>query len=241
MIIAPLKELPLLPPSRYFPPAETAGDEGLLCVGGKLSPAWLLDAYRHGIFPWPIFPDDRDVAWWSPDPRAIFELGKLRISRRLWRTCHGDKFTMTCDRDFAGVMRGCATAQRRRRNTWITPGIVAGYQRLHERGMAHSVEVWHAGQLAGGVYGVAIGGLFAGESMFFRVTDASKVALVNLEAHLRARGYLLFDIQQLTPHTERLGAIEIPRAVYLARLAVAVDAPMTFGSELVGIAGNEPL
>ena len=196
-------------PSR-FPPADAAEPEGLVFIGGTLEPEWLLDAYRHGIFPWPIVPRLTRMQWWSPDPRAIFELDSFRVSRRLERTCRSDRFTVSTDRDFAGVLSGCATAQSRRRNTWLTREMMAAYQRLFELGRAHSIEVWHEGRLAGGTYGVAIGGLFAGESMFYRVRDASKVALVHLVRHLGDRGYRLFDIQQLTSHTQSLGAIEIP-------------------------------
>jgi leucyl/phenylalanyl-tRNA--protein transferase len=222
-------------PSRYFPPVELAGGEGLLCVGGHLTPDWLLDAYRHGIFPWPVFDDEMLLAWWSPDPRAIFEIGGLRVSRRLRRTCRGGKFQVTCDRDCAGVLEGCATAQDRREGTWLTPHMIEAYHELFDLGRAHSIEVWHDGQLAGGTYGVALGGFFAGESMFYRVRDASKVALVALMAHLAARGYQLFDIQQLTEHTERLGAIEIPRRRYLQRLEAALKLPVTWGEKLEGV------
>jgi leucyl/phenylalanyl-tRNA--protein transferase len=224
----------LLPKSRFFPPAELAEPEGVVLFGGRLSPEWLLDAYAHGIFPWPIFDGADVVVWWSPDPRAIFELDRFRVPRRLKRTCDGGRFEVTCDRDFAGVIRGCATAGDRRHNTWLTPKMIDAYIRLHALGHAHSVEVWHDGALAGGVYGVALGGLFAGESMFHHVRDASKVALVRLVAHLRARGYRLFDIQQRTPHTSGFGAVEIPRAQYLRRLAAALAQDVTFGDRLEG-------
>ena len=169
------------------------------------------------------------MAWWSPDPRAIIELDGLVVSRRLKRTCRSGQFQVTRDGDFEGVIRGCGTAPGRVGATWITPEMIAAYTNLAGLGHAHSVEVWRQGRLAGGVYGVAIGGLFAAESKFYRVRDASKVALVHLVDHLRARGYVLLDIQQYTPHTARLGAIEIPRSVYLARLAEAVALPVTFG------------
>ncbi|HVX61697.1 MAG TPA: leucyl/phenylalanyl-tRNA--protein transferase [Pirellulales bacterium] len=220
----------ILPPSAYFPPAELASPEGLIGVGGELTPDWLLDAYRHGIFPWPFH--DEQLAWWSPDPRAVFELDGLHISRRLARTVRSGRFTASCDLAFADVMEGCATAQSRRYGTWITPSMKVAYRRLHEQGHAHSIEVWRDGQLAGGTYGVAIGGLFAAESMFYRVRDASKIALVHLLGHLNARGYELLDIQQLTAHTESLGAIEISRRTFLSRLSQALDRPVTFGAEL---------
>ena len=224
-----------LRPSRIFPPAEAASPLGLLGIGGELSTAWLLDAYRHGIFPWPF--DDGQLAWWSPDPRAILEFDDLHVSRRLARTCRGGRFEATCDRDFAGVIEGCATAQDRGGQTWITPEMRGAYQRLHKQGHVHSVEVWHEGRLAGGLYGLAIAGLFSAESMFYRVTDASKVALVALVGHLRMRRFALLDIQQLTPHTERLGGREIPRPEYLARLAAALRADVTFGDRLETPAG----
>lgn len=206
-----------------------------MAVGGRLTPEWLLDAYRHGIFPWPV--EDGRLAWlmwWSPDPRAVLELDEFRVSRRLRRTCKSGRFRVTCDRDFSGVIHGCATSQDRPNAVWLTDDMRAAYVQLHQLGFAHSVEVWQAEELVGGVYGVALGALFAGESMFYRARDASKVALVHLVRHLKSRGYELFDIQQLTPHTERLGAKEIPRSDFLARLAQAVDAPVTFGDSLEG-------
>ena len=213
-----------------------ADEHGLLQLGGRLSPDWLLDAYRHGIFPWPIFDDPKIMAWWSPDPRAILELDSLYVSKRLARTCRTGEFHVTIDQDFVGVLHGCATAQDRQGNTWLTDEMIEAYCVMHRLGYAHSVEVWHEGKLAGGTYGVALGGLYAGESMFYRVRDASKVALVHLVAHLSARGYRLFDLQQLNPHTESLGGTEIARRKYLSRLAKALKAPATFGTHLEGAA-----
>lgn len=218
-----------LPPSRFFPPAETAGPEGLLAVGGELTPAWLLDSYRHGVFPWPV----RDVlAWWSPDPRAILEFDQLRVPRRLARTIASGRFTVTCDRDFSQVLHGCATAQDRTEATWLIPELRTAFERMHVMGYAHSIEVWEEGRLVGGTYGIALGSMFAAESMFYLARDASKVALVRLVWHLQARGYRLLDIQQLTPHTARFGAIEVPRKVYLRRLEEALQLPATFGRHL---------
>jgi leucyl/phenylalanyl-tRNA--protein transferase len=148
------------------------------------------------------------------------------VARRLQRTLRSGRFQVTVNQAFAEVIRGCA--DRCDQGTWITPDMIAAYERLHELGYAHSVEAWREGELAGGIYGVAIGGLFAGESMFTRRRDASKVALVHLVARLRQRGYQLFDIQLLTEHTARLGAVEIPRAEYLARLRQALARPVTF-------------
>ena len=218
----------LLPPSDHFPPAEDADPEGLVGFGGELSPEWLLDAYRHGIFPWPITDFEAPLAWWSPDPRAVIEFKRFHVSRRLRRTCRSAKFEVTRDAEFASVIRGCAMAPSRLNQTWLTPEMIDAYIWLHDLGYAHSVEVWYQQELAGGVYGVAIGGLFAAESKFYRVRDASKVALVHLVEHLRLRGYDLLDVQQLTPHTARLGAVAIPRAEYLARLTRAIDLPVTF-------------
>jgi leucyl/phenylalanyl-tRNA--protein transferase len=223
----------LLPPSRFFPPAEAADSDGILGFGGRLTPEWLLDAYSHGIFPWPMGDPGLPVPWCSPDPRAVIELDRFHVPRRLAQTCRSGKFVVTRNRDFPGVIRGCATAGDRRGQTWLTPPMIRAYCRLAELGHAHSVEAWHEGRLAGGTYGVAIGGLFAAESMFFCVPDASKVALVHLVEHLRDRGYHLLDIQQLTPNTARFGAIEIPRQEYLERLAQAVPLPIAF-------AGPEP-
>jgi leucyl/phenylalanyl-tRNA---protein transferase len=254
-----------LPPAKFFPPPTATTPEGLLCVGGRLSPEWLLDAYSHGIFPWPMWDDD-PVAWWSPDPRAVIELDGLHIARRLQRTMNRGRFHVTFDRDFEGVIRSCATVGDRPNNTWLTPSMIAAYCRMHELGHAHSVEVWMNPVLAlgdvpgegtrprhphpsplpkgegtvgsslpegerilvGGTYGVSIGGLFAAESMFHHVRDASKVAVALLVAHLKKRGYLLLDIQQWTPHTGRMGAIEISRLEYLRRLAAAIAQPVTF-------------
>ena len=215
-----------------FPPVESADTEGLLLFGGELSPEWILDAYRHAIFPWPVFDDVELMAWWSPDPRAVIELDQLHISRRLRRTLASGKFEVTVDRDFAGVIHGCATAVDREEATWLTPEMILAYERLHELGYAHSVEVWHAGQLAGGIYGVALGSFFSAESMFYRVRDASKVALVHLVERLRLRGYELLDIQQLTDHAASMGATEIPRDQYQQRLAQAINPHVSFATGL---------
>jgi len=226
----PLPSDIVFPASHFFPSPMATTADGILCVGGRLTPEWLLDAYSHGIFPWPMW-EDQPIAWWSPDPRAVFELDGLHISRRLRRTIRSGKFRVTCDRDFKGVITGCATAGDRTDNTWLTQSMIAAYCRMHELGHAHTIEAWRDNRLVGGTYGIAIGGLFAAESMFFRERDASKVALVFLVAHLRARGYQLFDIQQWTPHTGSLGAVEISRLEYLRRLARAIALPVTFGEK----------
>lgn len=215
--------VPWIDPARAEP-------EGIVGVGGRLSPDLLLRAYADGVFPW--FSDGDPVLWWSPDPRAVIELDGLHVSRRLARTIRSGKFRTTADTAFEAVMRGCG--ENRPEGTWVTEEMIAGYTALHAAGHAHSVEVWAAGaavsgeppfngwELAGGIYGVAVGGLFAGESMFHRRTDASKVALVTLVQRLRDHGFVLFDVQMTTDHTERMGARNITRAEYLARLREAV-------------------
>ncbi len=218
----------ILPPSQFFPPAEVIDPEGLVGYGGQLSEEWLLDAYAHGIFPWPMGEPDDPVGWWTPDPRAIIEFTRFHVPRRLRRTIRSGRYRVTRDRDFCGVIEGCAAEGGRAGETWITPDMIEAYTDLHRRGHAHSIEAWDGSCLAGGVYGVAIGGLFAAESMFYRVSDASKVALVHLVEHLSSRGYLLLDIQQLTPHTARFGALLIPREEYLLRLREALAHPVSF-------------
>jgi leucyl/phenylalanyl-tRNA--protein transferase len=193
-------------------------------VGGDFSPERLLLAYRSGIFPW----TDDPITWWSPDPRAIFELETFRPPRSLLKFMRKRPFEITRDRAFARVMEGCAAPAPGREESWVTPAFIAAYTRLHELGHAHSVECWRGNELVGGIYGVSLGGFFAGESMFHRADNASKVALCALIEHLRARGFALFDIQMLTPVTRLLGGVEIPRAEYLQRLARAVTLPCTF-------------
>jgi leucyl/phenylalanyl-tRNA--protein transferase len=219
----------LLTQRLWFPDpgsAESHGPHlGLVAVGGDWSVERLRLAYRSGVFPW----TDRPITWWSPDPRAIFELDQVHVSESLARTMRRGVFTVTVNRAFRAVMEGCAEPAPGRGRTWITRRFVQAYTTLHEQGDAHSVECWRGEELVGGVYGVAVGGLFAGESMFHRASNASKVALVHLIERLRQRGFTLFDIQMLTPVTRRMGAIEIPRADYLRRLAIAVTQPVTFG------------
>ncbi len=220
--------LPTLDHRLWFPPAEEAltgeGVDGLVALGGDFSVPRLLLAYRSGIFPW----TDNPISWWSPDPRAVFELETWRPPRRLEQLERNGLFTFSRDRAFREVMVECGRATPDRPSTWISRKFVQAYTRLHEQGHAHSVECWLGDQLAGGIYGVALGGFFAGESMFHRVDNASKLALSALIRHLRARGFELFDIQMLTPLTRQLGAIEIAREEYLKRLARAVDAPLVF-------------
>jgi leucyl/phenylalanyl-tRNA---protein transferase len=211
-------------PRRLRLDPEAADARGLVAVGGDLRPETLLAAYGRGVFPW--YEEGLPVCWWSPDPRAILPLDALHITRRLARTIRSGRFAVTVNGDFAGVIRGCAD---RAEGTWITRDMIAAYERLHELGHAHSFEVWRGDQLAGGVYGVAVGGLFAAESMFHRISDASKVALVALVEHLQSRGFVLLDVQMVTVHTARLGAIEVPRREYLRRLRSATALDVTMG------------
>jgi len=199
--------------------AESADDDGVVGLGADLEPGTLLAAYRGGLFPMRAFRDG-PIAWWSPDPRGILPIDGLRVSRSLRRSAR--RFTMRIDTAFEQVMRECAEPDRP--HGWIDETFVEAFGRLHEMGWAHSVEAWQDGVLVGGLYGVAIGGLFAGESMFHRTSDASKVALVALIAVLRARRASLLDVQWATPHLRSLGAAEIPRSEYLARLAAATGA-----------------
>jgi leucyl/phenylalanyl-tRNA--protein transferase len=211
-------------PQRHFLDPERADADGLVGVGGDLSPTRLLEAYCRGIFPW--FDETTPVLWWSPDPRAIFELDGFHVPRRLGRTVRSGRFRVTVNGAFGEVIRSCS--DRPGQGIWITPDMIEAYTTLHRLGWAHSVEAWRDGKLAGGVYGVAVGGLFAGESMFTRIRDGSKVALVHLVQRLRERGFQLFDVQFLNDHTARLGAVEIPRREYLARLRAALACKVEF-------------
>jgi len=207
------------PPSRYeMPDPADAPAHGLLAIGGDLAPGTILAAYRRGIFPWPD--QNGRLLWWSPDPRAILPLDGFHESRSLRRTRRRDAFRVTWNDAFAAVVRGCG---ERREGTWITPDMAAAYTQLHALGWAQSVEVWRGSELAGGLYGVAIGGLFAAESMFHRARDASKVALAALVAELGTAGFSLLDVQFRTPHLASLGVVEIPRTEYLRRLRSALS------------------
>lgn len=187
-----------------------------------LTPRVLVAAYSQGIFPMDV---EGEICWFSPDPRTVIPLDGLHVSRRLARTCRSGKFEVRVNTDFAGVMRGCAT---RDEGTWISEEIVTAYTKLYRRGLAHSLETWQDGQLAGGVYGVALGGAFFGESMFHYRTDASKVALVALVERLKTRGYVLLDVQYTTSHLSRFGCVELSRREYLARLKLALEVPARF-------------
>jgi leucyl/phenylalanyl-tRNA---protein transferase len=189
-----------------------------------LTPEGVELAYRHGIFPMADEQSD-EVRWFRPDPRAIIPLDGLHVSRSLARTIRRAIFEIRIDTDFEGVMRGCAD---RREGSWISERFIEVYRALHQGGKAHSVEAWSEGRLAGGTYGVALGGAFMAESMFHRVTDASKVALAALVARLRERSFALLDVQYVTPHLESLGAVEITRREYERRLESALKLPRRF-------------
>ena len=207
-----------------FPNPLLAGKDGLVAIGGRLTVERLLLAYRSGIFPWTESP----ITWWSPNPRGIFELDGFHVSRSLQRTLDRNRFTVTFDQAFGEVMEGCAQSAPGRRETWISRGFVQAYTKLHSAGHAHSVECWRENKLVGGLYGVSMGGFFAGESMFHRETDASKVALFHIIQRLREQRFKLFDIQMLTPATKSLGAVEISREKYLTRLTEAVGFAAAF-------------
>ena len=201
-----------------FPPVgqALADPPGLLAAGGDLAPARLLAAYRRGIFPW--YSPGQPVLWWSPDPREVLPVDELRISRSLARTLRRARFATSADRDFAAVIDACAAPRARSPGTWITPEMRAAYLRLHALGAAHSIEVWHGAGLVGGVYGVAVGRAFSGESMFSRASDASKVALVALAEWCRDCGIDLIDCQLPSAHLRSLGSRAMPRAEFLAYL-----------------------
>lgn len=207
-----MRRLPVLGLThRDFPPIEQALKEpnGLLAAGGDLSVERLLQAYRQGIFPW--FDDDQPILWWSPDPRAVLFPDQLHISRSLRKTLRSGCFQITADTAFDAVIAACAEPRPGSRGTWITADIRAAYGEMHRRSYAHSVECWYGDELVGGVYGIALGNLFFGESMFSRQSDASKTAFVYLVEHLKRQGCPLIDCQIMNPHLARLGATLIPR------------------------------
>jgi leucyl/phenylalanyl-tRNA---protein transferase len=208
-----------------FPPPESAlkDPNGLLCAGGDLSVQRLLAAYRRGIFPW--YSGDEPILWWSPDPRMVLFCDELKVSRSLAKNLRNKGFETRIDSAFSRVIKACAEPRSGDPGTWISKDMQAAYVALHLAGHAHSFETWQAGRLVGGLYGVAIGRAFFGESMFSRTTDASKVALVGLVQALRARGFPMIDCQQRTPLLASLGAREIPRRRFLRHLAALVNYP----------------
>jgi len=209
-------------PPDAFPPLEQALDDpdGLLCAGGDLSTARLLEAYRRGIFP--SYSEGQPILWWSPDPRAVLIPAEFRVSRSLGKTLRNRGVETTLDRAFAEVVAHCADPELRPEGTWISPEMQSAYLELHRLGHAHSVEAWLGGRLVGGLYGVALGRVFFGESMFSLERDASKVALARLVREAVARGVELIDCQVTSPHLESLGARSIPRAEFRARLSRAI-------------------
>lgn len=211
-----------------FPPPRLARADGLLAVGGDLSQERLLLAYHLGIFPW--FSEDMPILWWSPDPRLVLYPADLNISGRLKRTLRQNIFRVSLDCAFRRVISACAKVRLKAgEQTWIVADMITAYSRLHEAGFAHSVEVWQGKELAGGLYGVSLGGCFFGESMFTRVSNASKVALVNLAGHLIKHEFDLIDCQIYTPHLVRMGAREIPRSRFLTQLKESLRKPTIRG------------
>jgi leucyl/phenylalanyl-tRNA--protein transferase len=206
-----------------FPSPYLASKEGLLAIGGDLSPKRLLLAYYNGIFPW--YSEGEPVLWWSPDPRLVLYPAELKVSRSLKKVLKQDVFEVTMDRAFEEVIAECARVRlENHEGTWIVDDMIQAYCRLHESGYAHSVETWKDNRLAGGLYGVSLGKCFFGESMFTRITNASKVALVTLAEHLKQLDFAFIDCQITTAHLTRFGAREISRAHYLDELAEALKA-----------------
>jgi leucyl/phenylalanyl-tRNA--protein transferase len=212
--------IPWLEGAPAFPPGSAALDEpnGLLAAGGALTPEWLIEAYRHGIFPW--FNPGEPILWWSPDPRLVLIPDAIRISHSLRKTLRRGRFEVRFDTAFAEVIDACAAPREPGLGTWITAEMRRAYCRMHELGVAHSVESWRDGKLVGGLYGMALGSVFFGESMFSRESDASKVALAHLARFLRTRGYVMIDCQMTTAHLQSMGAREMPRSDFCAALAI---------------------
>ncbi len=213
--------IPLLPaePVGFPNPAYALTEpDGLVAAGGALTIEWLLEAYSSGIFPW-FDSDDDHILWWSPSRRAVLEPGTMHVSRSLAKRIRNAGFEVTIDEAFAAVVAGCQAPREHGGGTWITPNMQRAYAELFEQGFAHSVEVWEDGNLCGGLYGVSLGAMFFGESMFSRAADASKVAFYHLQRQLADWQFALIDCQIMNPHLERLGVIEIPRAEFLQILA----------------------
>jgi leucyl/phenylalanyl-tRNA---protein transferase len=219
--------IPWLRGDAPFPPVSKAlaSPNGLLCAGGDLSPRRIVEAYSRGIFPW--FSEGDPILWWSPDPRMVLFPEELKVSRSLRKTLARGTFETRFDTAFRAVMEECAQPREGQGGTWIVPEMVDAYTALHEMGLAHSVESWLEDRLVGGLYGVALGRVFFGESMFARATDASKVALVRLVERLRAAGFRVVDCQQATGHLASLGAREIPRAAFAKLLQESIQYPPT--------------
>lgn len=218
----------LLSDELIFPSPKLAAQKGLLAVGGDLSQERLLLAYRMGIFPW--YSENEPIMWWSPDPRLILYPDRLKISKSLKKVINKGDFDLTMDQDFKAVITACAESRTEtNEGTWIVDDMIAAYCKLHKSGLAHSVEAWMDGQLAGGLYGVSIGRCFFGESMFTRISNASKVALVGLVKYLQSMDFHLIDCQVTTSHLLSFGAHEISRERFLDELATALKAPTLRG------------
>ncbi|TBW07653.1 leucyl/phenylalanyl-tRNA--protein transferase [Azotobacter chroococcum subsp. isscasi] len=213
--------------SLSFPPLERALREpnGLLAVGGDLSAERLIQAYRHGCFPW--YQAGQPILWWSPNPRTVLLPQELHVSRSLRKTLRQERFQVTFDHDFSAVIQACAGPRDYADGTWITPEMQAAYRELHRRGIAHSVEVWQNDSLVGGLYGLAIGQLFFGESMFSHVDNASKVGFTTLVRRLKQWGFVLIDCQMPTQHLQSLGARSISRSEFADYLKRYLDQPST--------------
>lgn len=215
-------------PSAFFPDANLAPAQGPVACGGDLNAAMLVDAYAHGIFPW--FNDDHEpVMWWSPDPRAVLTPTRMRVSKSLRKRLRSEVYEVTADSAFAKVLAGCAGPRQGQTDTWITPRMRDAYQALFALGLAHSVEAWHDGRLVGGLYGVSLGRMFFGESMFSHAPDASKVALAWLARQLAAWRFTLIDCQFMTEHLRRLGAVIMRRREFLNLVRGNNEAPTTRG------------
>jgi len=221
----PAQLIPWLGPDDPFPPVEQAAAEpnGLLAAGGDLSPQRLVEAYSNGIFPW--FNEEQPILWWSPDPRMVLFPTELKVSRSLAKTLRNTRFEVRADTAFRDVIHHCRMPRQGQSGTWITAPMVEAYCELHRSGIAHSVETWLDGKLAGGLYGVALGRAFFGESMFMRATDASKVALVTLVRQLELWGFGLVDCQMNTAHLASFGAREIPRGDFTRRVRELIHYP----------------
>ena len=214
-----------------FPPVETADRDGVLAIGGDLEPESLLLAYRSGIFPWPL--NEELLAWFAPPRRALLFYDSLHISRTLQKVLRRSEFEITWNQDFAGVISSCAELKNRRDQdgTWITDDVMTAYKELHRRGYAQSIEARMGGTLVGGLYGVTIGGMFAGESMFYREPNASKIALIALMEKLASKGSMWLDCQVITPHMKEMGAKLIPRSRYMELLQEALQMPQLLLTE----------
>lgn len=220
--------LPWLDPStpeQPFPPLARALREpdGLLALGGDLSPTRLLNAYRHGVFPW--YGEGEPILWWSPDPRCVFRPDSIHVSDSLRKALNKDDYSVTLDQDFEAVIHACARPRTSQGGTWLTAAMITAYIRLHQEGWAHSAEVWRKGELVGGIYGVALGAAFFGESMFSTATNGSKLALVWLAQQLAAWNFSLLDAQVGSAHLYTLGALDMPRQDFSNALALAIACP----------------